>query len=152
VTRDERGSTAVEFALVVPLFFALIGITAYFGWQMFTEAQLERAAQRAARYAAIPTTEGAYAYRQCDVVEEVNRRLSGSEVDSANVAVRDADGALAPNACPNGDVAGRPRGYVRVRVTHELDNPFSSLMTTLLNRQKPLTITGSGEARVEDPT
>jgi len=152
VTRDERGSTAVEFALVVPLFFALIGIAAYFGWQMFTEAQLERAAQRAARYAAVPTTDGTYAFRQCDVVEEVNRRLSGHEVDSANVEVRDADATLAATACPGGDPAGRPRGYVRVRVTHELDNPFASLMTTLLNRQKPLTITGSGEARVEDPT
>jgi hypothetical protein len=38
-----------------------------------------------------------------------------------------------------------------VRVTHVLDNPFSNVLTFLLDRPGPLTITGSGEARVEDP-
>lgn len=149
--RDDRGATSVEFALVVPLFFVLIGIAAYFAWQMFTEAQLERAAQRAARYAAVPTTEGGYAYRQCDVVDEINRRLS-TDVESANVVVRDADGTVAGTACPGSEVAGTPRGYVRVRVSRELDNPFSTMLTFLMGRQKPITLTGSGEVRVEDPT
>lgn len=149
--RDERGATSVEFALVVPLFFVLIGIAAYFAWQLFTEAQLERAAQRAARYAAIPTTEGGYAYQHCEVVDEVNRRLS-ADVDPANVEVRDADGVVAGTTCPSTDAAGTPRGYVRVRVTRELDNPFSTMLTFLMGRQKPITLTGSGEARVEDPT
>ena len=150
--RGDRGATTVEFALVVPLFFVLVGITGYFAWQLFTEAQLERAAQRAARYAAVPTTEGGYAYRQCDVLDEVNRRLTSSTLDSADVEVRDATGVLTQATCPSTDVAGRPVGYVRVRVTRELDNPFASLLTTLMGRQRPITLSGSGEARVEDPT
>jgi hypothetical protein len=152
VRRGDRGATTVEFALVVPLFFVLIGITAFFAWQLFTEAQLERAAQRAARYAAVPTTEGGYAYRHCDLVDSVNDHLHSFDVPATAVEVNDADGALAPTACPSATVAGRPRGYVHVRVTHELDNPFADVLTFLLARQHPLTITGSGEARVEDTT
>jgi Flp pilus assembly protein TadG len=151
-SRRDRGAASVEFALVVPVFLVLVGIAGYFAWQLFTEAQLERAAQRAARYAAVPTTEGGYAYRQCDVVGAVNRQLSAFTATSANVAVRDASGPLAQSACPNGDPAGRPNGWVRVRVTRVLDNPFSDLLTFLLRRPGPITLTGSGEARVEDPT
>jgi Flp pilus assembly protein TadG len=142
---------SVEFALVVPLFFFLVGVAAYFAWQTFAEAQLERAAQRAARYAAIPTTTGGYAYRQCDVVDEVNRRLA-EDVAPTEVEVRDSTGALAQGTCPHGDVAGTPRDYVRVRVTHELDNPFSRLLELVARKQSPITLSGSGEARVEDPT
>ena len=150
--RDERGTASVEFALVVPIFLTLVGVCAYFAWQTFVESQLERAAQRAARYAAVPTTAGGYAFRQCDVVDEVNRRLSSHDVDSAHVEVRDADGALAQTACPNADAAETPTGWVRVRVTHTLDNPFADLLTALLSREDPITLSGSGEARVEDPT
>ncbi|HEV2891671.1 MAG TPA: TadE/TadG family type IV pilus assembly protein [Frankiaceae bacterium] len=149
--RDERGTATVEFALVVPIFLVLVGICAYFAWQAFVEAQLERAAQRAARYAAVPTTDGGYAFRQCDVVDEVNRRLSANAVDSAHVEVRDANGALVQGPCPDGAaVAGTPTGWVRVRVTHTLDNPFADLLTALIGRSEPITLSGSGEARVED--
>lgn len=150
--RDDRGAASAEFALVVPLFFLLIGIAAYFAWQAYTSAQLERAAQRAARYAAVPTTEGRYAYRHCDVVDSVASHLSTAELDPATVSVRDADAALPAVPCPSGDVAGRPRGYVRVRITHELDNPFSAVVGFLLRKPGNMTLTASGEARVEDPT
>jgi Flp pilus assembly protein TadG len=146
----ERGATSVEFALVVPLFLVLLGIAGYFAWQLYTESQLQRAAQRAARYAAVPTTDGAYAYRHCDVVGVVNDHLSSLSVPASSVEVSDADAPLAATTCPSTDTAGRPRGYVQVRVTHVLDNPFSDLLVTLLQRPGPMTITGSGEARVED--
>lgn len=150
--RDDRGAAAVEFALVVPIFLLLVGIAGYFAWQVYTESQIERAAQRAARYAAVPTTEGGYAFRHCDVVDDVNSHLASFSVPTTGVEVRDANGALAATSCPTSDPAGRPDGYVRVRVTHVLDNPFSDLVGMLMRRPDPLTIGGSGEARVEDPT
>lgn len=150
VRRDDRGASSVEFALVVPLFFLLIGIAAYFAWLVYAGSQLDRAAQRAARHAAIPTTAGGYAFRHCDVVDTVNSHLTTFDVAPAKVVVRDADNSLVSVACPSTDAALRPRGYVRVRVTHVLDNPFSELAGFFLGRQEPLTITGSGEARVED--
>lgn len=150
--RDDRGAASAEFALVVPLFLVLVGIGAYFAWQAFAASQLERAAQRAARHAAVPTTEGAYAYRHCDVVDVVDSHLTSMTVDAGKVEVRDADAVLPSVSCPSGDSAARPRGYVRVRVTHELRNPFSEALGFMLRRPGPLTITASGEARVEDPT
>jgi Flp pilus assembly protein TadG len=150
--RDDRGAATAEFALVVPLFLVLVSIGAYFAWQAYAASQLERAAQRAARNAAVPTTEGAYAYRHCDVVDVVGSHLTAMAVDPSRVEVRDADAALPAVACPSAAAAGRPRGYVRVRVTHELRNPFSEALGFLLRRPGPLTISASGEARVEDPT
>ncbi len=150
--RDETGSTAVEFALVVPLFFVLIGIVGYFAWQLFTQAQIDRAAQRAARYAAVPTTDGTYAYGQCDVVDAVNSHLSSFSVVSSGVVVSDRTGSVPPASCPGGPAATTPRGFVQVRVTHQLDNPFSNILGFFMQRPGPLVITGSGEARVEDTT
>lgn len=148
--RDETGAASVEFALVVPLFFLLIGMTAYFAWTVYAQSQLDRAAQRAARHAAVPTSAGAYAFRHCDVVETVNTHLTSFSVDAAGVSVKDADNNVVAVSCPSTDPAARPRGFVRVRVTHELDNPFSQLASFFLGRRGPLTISGSGEARVED--
>ncbi|HVF06334.1 MAG TPA: TadE family protein [Frankiaceae bacterium] len=149
MTRDS-GAASVEFALVVPLFVFLVGVAGFFAWHVYTESQLERAAQRAARYAAVPATDGTYAYRHCDVVAAVNDHLPASEVAPAGVAVNDAAGALPATTCPDTGAPARPRGYVHVRVTHVLDNPFSNVLSALLGRPDPMTITGSGEARVED--
>jgi Flp pilus assembly protein TadG len=152
VRRDDSGATAVEFALVVPIFFGLVAITGYFAWLVFASSQVERAAQRAARYAAVPTTEGTYTFDQCDVVAEVNDELSAFTVAPSSVEVRDASGALATVAtCPGGAAPARPRGYVRVRVVHRLDNPFTDLLKLLLGGNNAATVSGSGEARVEDP-
>jgi Flp pilus assembly protein TadG len=150
VRRDD-GAASVEFALVVPLFFALVGIAMYFAWQLFVESQLDRAAQRAARFAAVPTSDGTYGFAHCDVLTVVNDQLTGLDVPDTGVALRDANGDVTPVTCPGGAAATRPNGYVRVRVTRVLDNPFSNVLTFLLDRPGPLTITGSGEARVEDP-
>lgn len=150
--RDESGATAVEFALIVPLFFVLLGVCGYFAWQLYTQAQLDRAAQAAARYAAVPTSGGTYAYQHCSVVSDVNANLSVVQVDAASVEVRDAAGPLATATCPGGPPATRPETYVRVHVTHTLDNPFSNFLGFLMQRPKSLTITASGEARVEDPS
>lgn len=149
--RGDRGAVAVEFALVVPIFLVLIGIAMWVAWQMFVESQLDHAAARAARYAAVPTTDGTYAYRQCDVVDELNRRLS-HDVESSNVTVKDTSGTLAATVCPNGDAATTPSGTVTVTVTRDLDNPFTNVIAFFTGRTKPFAVSGSGEARVEDPT
>lgn len=150
--RREDGAASVEFALVLPLFLLLVGIAAYFAWLAYAESQLQRAAQRAARYAAVPTTEGTYAYAHCDVVAKVNDQLSTDAVPDDGVAVTDGSGPLAATTCPSGSTAGRPRGFVRVRVTRTLDNPFASLISMVTPGPGPVTITATGEARVEDPT
>ena len=46
---DDKGATAVEFAMVAPLFFAMLGITLETGVMMFSEYVLQTAVQEAAR-------------------------------------------------------------------------------------------------------
>jgi Flp pilus assembly protein TadG len=149
---DDRGASTVEFALVVPIVVTLLGMAGFFAWHIYAVSQLERAAQRAARYAAVPTTEGAYAFDHCAVVDDVNTHLDAFAIDPARVSVSDDDGTLAVAACPSGAAAARPHGFVRVRLTHEMDNPFTSVLGFVLRSSGPWVISGSGEARVEDPT
>jgi Flp pilus assembly protein TadG len=54
--RRDDGVTTVEFALVLPIFVFLIGIATYFAWMFYIQSQVNRAADRAARYAAVPYT------------------------------------------------------------------------------------------------
>jgi Flp pilus assembly protein TadG len=52
--RGDDGVSTVEFALVLPVFVVLVGIATYFSWMFYVQAQVDRAADRAARYAAVP--------------------------------------------------------------------------------------------------
>ena len=150
--RRESGAVSVEFALVVPIFLVIVGMGAFFAWRLFTESQLERAAQRAARHAAVPTSEGAYAYQHCALVDVVNAHLSAFTVAPDSVTVSDDSEDLPATPCPDSAPGGRPHGVVRVRVTHEVGNPFSWLVGMLTDRPGTMHLSGSGEARVEDTT
>ena len=56
IWRDERGATALEFAILAPVFFLLIfGIIA-FGLLFWTQVGLQHGAEMAARCASINTT------------------------------------------------------------------------------------------------
>jgi Flp pilus assembly protein TadG len=46
---DDRGATAVEFAMVAPVFFLMVGITLETGLMLFTEYVLQTSVQEAAR-------------------------------------------------------------------------------------------------------
>jgi Flp pilus assembly protein TadG len=54
--RGEDGVSTVEFALVFPLFMLLVGIGVYFAWIYYVQSQVDNAADRAARYAAVGYT------------------------------------------------------------------------------------------------
>jgi Flp pilus assembly pilin Flp len=47
--RDSRGATAVEFAMIAPLFFLLLGVILETGLMLFTEYVLQTSVQEAAR-------------------------------------------------------------------------------------------------------
>jgi Flp pilus assembly protein TadG len=46
---DDKGATAVEFAMVAPLFFTMLGVTLETGVMMFSEYVLQTSVQEAAR-------------------------------------------------------------------------------------------------------
>lgn len=51
--KDEKGQSLVEFALVVPILFLIIGIIIDFGWVYSCQISAENVAREAARYVAV---------------------------------------------------------------------------------------------------
>lgn len=142
----EGGATSVEFALVFPLFIGVVAIGAFFGWLFYTQAQIDRAAQRAARFAAVPTTAGAYDYCHSSVLAQVTADMVSAQIAPAEVEVRDRAAALSPGGACSGT---RPQGYVRVTIAHSFRNPFTPIVSTLTPLSGTVTVRGSGQARVE---
>ena len=145
--RGDEGVTTVEFALVLPIFLTVMGVGAYFGWYVYVNGQLERAAGRAARYAAVPTTTGTYAFCPSSVLTVLNDNVISENVGSAEVTVQDSAGTLAANA----PCTGVPRGWVRVTVSHSFSNPFTSLVAAITPVSSTITLTGTGQAPGETP-
>lgn len=56
--KDEKGQSLVEFALVVPILFLIIGIIIDFGWVYSCQISAENVAREAARYIAVHNDNG----------------------------------------------------------------------------------------------
>ena len=143
---SDDGVAAVELALVFPLFIGVVAIGAFFGWLFYTQAQVDRAAQRAARFAAVPTTAGAYDYCHSTVLARVSADMVSARVAPSELEVRDRAAALTPGAPCSGT---RPTGYVRVTIAHAFTNPFTPIVSMLTPMSGTFTVRGSGQARVE---
>lgn len=117
-TRGERGASAVEFALVLPLLLGLLGM-AFTGGLAFTyDALVHRGAEYAAREAAVPVGLSARTYATED--EVVAAAAAGAVLlEPTTVTV-----VCAPSPCREG-------GQVTVRVTYDWDNPAAGLLSAL---------------------
>jgi Flp pilus assembly protein TadG len=157
--------TTVEFALVLPIFIFLIGIATYFAWMFYVQSQVDRAADRAARYAAVPSyststqnvtdsttgqtyaksvTSADYAFCVSKVVDKLNGDLVTGSVAAGDVVVSDGSGVLTAAA-----TCAKPNGYVKVQLSKNFTNPFSYLIAPFTGSTSDLTVTGTGRARVE---
>ncbi|MCU1622281.1 MAG: hypothetical protein JWL79_1126 [Frankiales bacterium] len=154
---SDAGVTTVEFALVLPVFLVLMSIGTYFAWMAYTQAQVDRAASRAARFAAVPTTDGSYGYCQGLIVAQLNAALVSGSVTTTDVKVSDGTGvALAGTEAATTEAAcdalnTRPSGFVKVTLTRNFTNPFSLFLAPFTGTSNDLTVTGTGEVRVEHP-
>jgi Flp pilus assembly protein TadG len=154
--RDDAGVTTVEFALVLPVFVLLIGIATYFGWLAFVQSQLDRAANRAARFTAVPLSSGAagntYSFCQDLVLRRLNSDLVGEQVKNADLTITDAlPTTLAQNStcAADGSSTLLPQGFVKVEIVHDFANPFAYLVAPFTNVSTSLQLKATGQARVE---
>ena len=139
---EQRGATVVEFALVLPVFLAVVATTLFGGWLGVTKVILDRGAQEGARYASIPSAANLRAY-------------------PSDGAVFDAVDASTPLLTPTTVVvtegtAGATRGApFKVVLTYQVDNPAYALMAPLRlfglaeGVDRTLTITSEAEVRFE---
>lgn len=104
--RDRRGTTAVEFAVVAPIFFVLVLGMIEFGQAMMVQTVLTNAAQLGARAGAL---NGAIS---SDVTTAVNTYLSNAGISGAT-----------STATPNPPSSAKPGTDIKVTVTI----PYSSV-------------------------
>jgi Flp pilus assembly protein TadG len=139
--REQRGAAVLEFALVLPIFLAVIGLLLFGGWLGVIKTVLDHGAREGARYAAIPASSDLRTYPTLqEVTAEVERStplLSPSQVTVASGA------GGASRAAP-----------LKVTVTYEVANPFFVLFAPLRligvdGVSSTLTITSEAEVRRE---
>jgi Flp pilus assembly pilin Flp len=147
LAQDKRGAAAVEFAIVAPVFLALLFSIFEAAYYFFVSAAVDQATQRAARLVrtgqvqstASPISRDAFFQQICDVVQhfgncdqkltvDVQRfdNFSALAADLGQPTCRDADPAVV-GAIPYS--AGAARDIVRVRVCylHKSINPALGL-------------------------
>lgn len=77
---DERGATAVEFAIIANVFIVFVMVIAYFGIMLFNTASLDWAVNDAVRIASIDSSAD-----QATIANAINARLSDFGLSNANV-------------------------------------------------------------------
>jgi len=113
--RDIRGTSAVEFALIAPMFFLAMFGTIDFGRAMWAYSTIESAATEGARYAAIRGSNKLFPATATEVKTFVAGRAYALDVNTGNVTV---------NWAPNNDPGSQ--------VTVQVDYDFSFLMIGFL--------------------
>ncbi|MEX5717737.1 TadE/TadG family type IV pilus assembly protein [Geodermatophilus maliterrae] len=119
--RDERGASAVEFALIVPLLVLLVLGIVEFGRGFQVQGTLSAAAREGVRLMALQNDPAAA------------RDAVRSAASSLDPAVTDAQIAITPASCPQGT------GSTLVRLTVDYDMPF---LTGFFGASVELTGTG----------
>jgi Flp pilus assembly protein TadG len=142
VLRSERAAATLEFALILPIFLAVIGTVIFAGWLGTVKAILEHGASEGVRYAAIPSSADLRSYpTDPQVVAEVD--AATPLLTPTGVQVESLDAGL---------IRGAPVG---VRVTYQVQNPVALLFAPLelLGWSEPvpdsLTVTAYARTRRE---
>jgi Flp pilus assembly protein TadG len=105
--REERGATAVEFAMIVPLLLVLVLGIAEFGHAFQVQGTLSAAAREGARVMALQNDQAAA------------RTAVRNAAPTLDPAITNAQIAVTPAACP-----ATTTGTANVRVTIDYPMPF----------------------------
>jgi len=130
--KEVRGATAVEFALVLPLFVLLLFGIIDFGWYFFVQHTVQFATREGTRLALVGGTltddEGNPLDRTASIIKKIK--------DSAETAIDPAELSISifpvtesysdPTGWENIQNAGNPGDYMRVRTryTYRFLTPF----------------------------
>ena len=145
--RGDRGASAVEFALIMPLFVMLVfGIVA-FGIIFAQKLALGNSARQAARYAVVQE-------RTChEITNEVRSAAAGTiNMNTANiqVSVMRVNGATETSACSSPTATNRPCEGAPEGTSIKVSTTYASeVMIPLAVMNNTVTIDGEGVFRCE---
>lgn len=117
--RGERGSAAVEFALIVPFFFLLIFGTIDFGYMVNRSSLINNAARDAVRLASLHASEA-------EIRATAMAAVSDLGTATVIVSCKKVDGS----ACVDYDADKESRGMATVTITykHQMLTPVGMLV------------------------
>ncbi len=127
LAKDTAGSSAAEFAIIVPILLALTLGAIDGGRAMLTFNSVEKLAKDGARFASVRGSEYSSPATQTDVTDHVKGRATG--LDNTKIAV-------AVTWTPDND----PGSVVAVRVTYAFDTLFLPFGTLNFDRTSTLSI------------
>ena len=88
LSRDERGATIVEFALIAPVFFLMLMGVFDIGYQVYISAALNGEIQKAARDSALETGSARLTVLDDAVKAQVRRLAPNAQIDISRTAYR----------------------------------------------------------------
>ena len=118
--RGQRGATAVEFALSVPIFFLVVMGTIEFGRGMFAANELNHLAREAVRFAVVHSNESDTPASEKDVINYVRQRAVSIVGDEIGVRA-----AWSPSNTPG--------AFVEVTLTYEFEPVLAILPDSIRN-------------------
>lgn len=147
---NEKGTSAVEFALVLPVLILFILGIIQFGFIFFHWLSITHAAREGARWASLEnpdgtvTQQGTTRYKVWQATSSLNPRLANSDIA---IAVLNPDGTVRENpADPTIEDAGNP-----VTVTVTYDSPIiAPLMKNIFGTSgNSITLVSSATQKIE---
>ncbi len=115
------GQAMIEFALVLPLFFALMFATIDLGRAIFIQNELNNAAADAARYALAHPTSTCTSGTACSTNQAAAAAATyagtGLTICSASFYSASILSSGSPPSCPNSATTSQTYGYVTVQLT-----------------------------------
>jgi Flp pilus assembly protein TadG len=118
--RGQRGASVLEFALCVPIFFAVIVGTIEFGRGMFAANELNHLAREAIRFAVVHSNESDSPASEKHVIDYVRRRAVSIVGDDITVNT-----AWSPSNTPG--------AFVEVTLRYEFEPVLAILPDSLRN-------------------
>jgi hypothetical protein len=151
--RRDKGNTAVEFALTLPIFIILVIGIIEFGWYFFVQHTLQYATREGMRLALVGrtlTVNGTALSREASIIKTIQDNVAlAVNPGLVSISIYPVSSSYAdPTGWQNQQDAGDPGEYMRVRsrYTHHF---FTPLIGTFFGSSKSTVIQAEGTYRNE---
>lgn len=165
LARNQRGAALVEFSIIAPVFFGILGLAMFMAHIYEVRSDLQRTAERTAIFGASQCdfrgsypagsgcATGATYPSEADMLAYAGKEFSGGgKVTFASAAGTCAHGAT-PVMCttydPSPPAGPVPNHRMRVQLLYEYDTPLAPFMRLIGLDDNLVEMTGRGEATVE---
>lgn len=155
--RDQRGASLVEFALVAPVFFGVLGLALFAAHIYEVQSDLQRAAQRTATHGSVKCdyrgTVCPSGYRsEAQLLAYAKEEFNQTEFvvgDPADCTLGDRQAVMCTSFDPNPPAGPRANQRMRVQLLYRYETPLAPFLRLIGAGNALVDLEGRGEATVE---